>query len=248
MDLSITSLIILTIAALLTSIISGMTGMAGGTILLAFIASIVETAYVVPLHATVQLISNSTRFLLFFKHIKWRIILFFLIGVLPGAFIGIYIFKLLDKDLIKLLMGIFIVVVVYLPKSKKEKKSSFSNFLPIGFISGLIGIFFGAIGPFIAPFFIRKDVIKEELVATKAACQSISHIIKISLFGFIGINIFPYWNILLYLCLAVILGTILGKKLLTQLSDVVFKRIFKVLLTIIALRIIILQGIKLLNL
>lgn len=248
MDLSITSLIILTIAALLTSIISGMTGMAGGTILLAFIASIVETAYVVPLHATVQLISNSTRFLLFFKHIKWRIILFFLIGVLPGAFIGIYIFKLLDKDLIKLLMGIFIVVVIYLPKSKKEKKSSFSNFLPIGFFSGLIGIFFGAIGPFIAPFFIRKDVIKEELVATKAACQSISHIIKISLFGFIGINIFPYWNILLYLCLAVILGTILGKNLLTQLSDVVFKRIFKVLLTIIALRIIILQGIKLLNL
>jgi len=248
MDLSISSLTILTSAALLTSIISGMTGMAGGTILLAFIASLVETAYVVPLHATVQLISNSTRFLLFFKHIKWKIILFFLIGALPGALIGIYIFKLLDKNLIKLLMGIFIIVVIYLPKSKKERKSSFSNFLPIGFISGLIGIFFGAIGPFIAPFFVRKDVIKEELVATKAACQSISHIIKISLFGFIGINIFAYWNVLLYLCLAVIVGTILGKKLLTKMSDVVFKRIFKVMLTIIALRIIILQVMKLLSL
>jgi uncharacterized membrane protein YfcA len=247
MDLSLASLILLTVTALVTSIISGMTGMAGGTILLAFIASLVETVYVVPLHATIQLVSNSTRSLLFFKHIKWSVILFFLVGIVPGAFIGIYIFKLLDKNLIKLLMGIFIIVVIYLPKSKKEKKSSFSNFLPIGFISGLIGIFFGAIGPFIAPFFVRKDVIKEELVATKAACQSISHIIKISLFGFIGINIFPYWNILLYLCLAVILGTVLGKKLLTKMSDVVFKRIFKVLLTIIALRIIIVQLLILLN-
>ena len=248
MDLSTASLTILTITALLTSIISGMTGMAGGTILLAFIASLVETAYVVPLHATVQLISNSTRFLLFFKHIQWRIILFFLIGVLPGAFIGIYIFKLLDKNLIKLLMGIFILAVIYLPKSQKERESSFSHFLPIGFISGLIGIFFGAIGPFLAPFFVRKDVIKEELVATKAACQSIAHIIKISLFGFIGINILPYWHILLYLCLAVILGTIVGKKLLTKMSDVAFKRIFKVMLTIIALRIIIVQVMKLLSL
>jgi uncharacterized membrane protein YfcA len=248
MDLSLASLTILIITALLTSIISGMTGMAGGTILLAIIASLVETAYVVPLHATVQLASNSTRFLLFFKHIKWKIILFFLIGVLPGALIGIYIFKLLDKNLIKLLMGVFIIVVTYLPKSKKESKASFSNFLPVGFISGLIGIFFGAIGPFIAPFFLRKDVIKEELVATKAACQSITHIIKISLFGFIGINIFPHWNILLYLCLAVILGTIVGKNLLTKMSDVVFKKIFTIMLTIIALRIIIVQVMKLLSL
>jgi uncharacterized membrane protein YfcA len=248
MELSAASLIILIITSVLTSIISGMTGMAGGTILLAIIASIVETAYVVPLHATVQLVSNSTRSLLFFKHIKWKIIIFFLIGILPGALIGIYLFKLLDKDLIKLLMGIFIIVVIYLPKSKKESNSSFSSFLPVGFISGLIGIFFGAIGPFIAPFFMRKDVIKEELVATKAACQSISHIIKIGLFGFIGINILSYWHVLLYLCLAVIIGTIVGKKLLTKMSDVVFRRVFRILLTIIALRIIILQVIKLLNL
>jgi uncharacterized membrane protein YfcA len=248
MELSTASLIILVGTSVVTSIISGMTGMAGGTILLAIIASIVETAYVVPLHATVQLVSNSTRSLLFFKHIKWKIIIFFLIGIVPGALIGIYLFKLLDKDLIKLLMGMFIIVVIYLPKSKKESNSSFSSFLSVGFISGLIGIFFGAIGPFIAPFFMRKDVIKEELVATKAACQSISHIIKIGLFGFIGINILSYWHVLLYLCLAVIIGTIVGKKLLTKMSDAVFRRAFKIILTVIALRIIVLQGIKLLNL
>jgi len=112
----------------------------------------------------------------------------------------------------------------------------------------MIGIFFGAIGPFIAPFFVRKDVIKEELVATKATCQAITHIIKIPLFGFIGANVLVHWNILLYLCLAVIVGTIVGKNMLSKMSDTAFKKIFNVLLTIIALRIIVLQMIKLLNL
>jgi len=222
--------------------------MGGGTILLAIIASIVDTAYIVPLHGTVQLISSSTRLILFFKSIKWNIILFFIIGVLPGAFLGIYIFKLLDKDIIKLLMGIFILLITYVPKSKKESTSTFVIFLPVGFVSGLIGIFFGAIGPFIATFFVRKDVIKEELVATKATCQAITHIIKIPLFGFIGANVLVHWNILLYLCLAVIIGTIVGKNMLNKMSDTTFKKIFNLLLTIVALRIIIVQLIQLLNL
>ena len=215
---------------------------------MAIIASLVDTAYIVPLHATVQLTSTSTRLILFFKHIKWKIILFFLVGVLPGAFLGIYVFNLLDKNIIKLLMGIFILLITYLPKSKKEITSSFANFLPVGFVSGMIGIFFGAIGPFIAPFFVRKDVIKEELVATKATCQAITHIIKIPMFGFIGANVLVHWNILLYLCVAVIVGTIVGKNMLSKMSDKTFKKIFNVLLTIIALRIIIVQLIQLLKL
>ena len=215
---------------------------------MAIIASLVDTAYIVPLHATVQLTSTSTRLILFFKHIKWKIILFFLVGVLPGAFLGIYVFNLLDKNIIKLLMGIFILLITYLPKSKKEITSSFANFLPVGFVSGMIGIFFGAIGPFIAPFFVRKDVIKEELVATKATCQAITHIIKIPMFGFIGANVLVHWNILLYLCVAVIVGTIVGKNMLSKMSEKTFKKIFNVLLTIIALRIIVVQLLQLLNL
>ena len=142
-------------------------------------------------------------------------------------------------------MVIFILALIVLPKSKKETKTSYFLFLPIGFVSGLIGIFFGAIGPFIAPFFIRKDIVKEELVATKAACQSISHLIKIILFGFIGINILKIWQVFLILSGIVVLGTLIGKKLLNKLSDELFKRIFKVLLGLIALKIIITQIIKL---
>ncbi|MCK4998797.1 MAG: TSUP family transporter, partial [Anaerohalosphaera sp.] len=104
-----------------------------------------------------------------------------------------------------------------------------------------IGIFFGAIGPFIAGFFVRKDILKEQLVATKATCQAITHLIKITLFGFIGINVFSYWKLLAVLCGAVIIGTIIGKRILGKMSDEVFKKIFKVLLTLLALWIVVKQ-------
>ncbi len=221
--------------------------MAGGTILLAVIVSLVDAAYVIPLHATIQIISNSTRVLLFLKHVKWKIIGLFVIGIIPGALIGINIFRLLNKDVIKLLMGIFILVITYLPKRKDETRISYSVFIPVGLISGLIGIFFGAIGPFIAPFFIRKDVLKEELIATKATCQAITHVIKIPLFGFIGINVFSYWQDLLFLCSAVVVGTVIGKNVLRGMSEVSFARLFKIILTILALRIIITQSMTLLN-
>ena len=216
-------------------------GMGGGIILLSVIASVVETSYIVPLHAAVQLISNTTRLALFFKHIRWHIILYFVSGLGPGVILGIFIFKVLPNDIVKLMMGIFILLVTFLPKSKREIHAGFSIFIPVGFVSGVIGIFFGAIGPFIAPFFIRKDIIKEELIATKATCQSITHLLKIPLFGLIGSNIFDQWEVLVYLSLAVVAGTFIGKKLLKKLSDRIFIISFKIILTLIALRIIIIQ-------
>ena len=167
---------------------------------------------------------------------------------MPGALTGIFVFALLDKNIIKLLRGIFILVVNYVPKSKRETGISYRIFLPVGFVSGLIGIFFGAIGPFIAPFFIRKDVLKEELVATKTTCQVISHIIKIPLFGFIGANVLLYWNVLLYLCLAVVIGTILGKKMLKDMSTATFTKLVRIILTVLAVRIIVVQVITLFGL
>ena len=118
MLLSAGTLIILTISALFSSVIAGTSGMAGGVLFLGVLASLVETKYVVPLFAVVMAISNSTRIILFFKHINWRIFGYYTLGLLPGALLGIYIFRLLPKDLITLMMGIFILLAISWPSSK----------------------------------------------------------------------------------------------------------------------------------
>lgn len=236
MPVTFATTLILIVTSLLAAVIGGATGLGGGTLLLAVVMLLVRTEYVIPLHAALQLISNSTRVTIFWKNINWKITGYFLIGVLPGIALGIYTFTLLDKSTIRLIMAMFILISTYLPKFKTRGDANLRIFIPVGFVAGVIGIFFGAIGPFIAPFFLRNDILKEELVATKATVQLISHILKIPLFGFIGINVLHYWPLILILSIFLVIGTIIGKKLLNKFSKKHFKIIFKIILTLIAIR------------
>ena len=232
-------LIVLVLVAVGTSVLSGATGMGGGAILLAFMALLVDATFVVPLHGAVQFFSNGFRTILFLKHTHWRLFCIFAIGVLPGAFIGAKVYSHFNDHLVSLLMGCFIMLITWMPKLKKERKDSLLIFLPVGIVSGVISIFFGATGPFIAPFFVRKDILKEELIATKAACQTLTHIIKIPLFWLmLEANIFEYWPILIFLCGSVVVGTFIGKKLVGKMTDKQFKKVIKWILTAISIKMI----------
>jgi len=228
-------------STLLTSAVSGMTGLGGGVLLLSIIASFVETDLIIPLHAAVQLMSNTSRITFFYRHIKWKIVILFVLGMIPGALIGINVFNMLDEHVIKLAMGLFILSIVFLPMNGKNRTGGYKMFVPVGFFAGLLGIFFGSIGPLIARFFLRSDISKEELVATKAACQAVGHLMRIPLFIIIGINILQYGQVLVYLGFMVVIGTLLGKRMLHQIPEPLFRIIFKVTLTIIALRIIFIE-------
>jgi uncharacterized membrane protein YfcA len=224
------------------SAVSGMTGLAGGTFILAVVASVVPTQYIIPLHAAVAFMSNGVRITVFYRHVKWKVVVFFILGMLPGAVAGIHVFSMLNEQVIKLAMGIFILVVVFLPMKGKGKIGGYRTFIPVGFFAGLLGIFFGAIGPLIARFFLRSDITKEELVGTKAACQAAGHLVKIPLFGMvIGANVLKYGQVLAWLSIMVVLGVLFGKMMLRRISERVFRIIYRTLLTIIALRIIIVE-------
>ena len=64
-------LVILILAAFITSTISAIIGMGGGIILLGIMAIVIPDGYlVIALHGVVQLISNSTRTYVFMKYLK----------------------------------------------------------------------------------------------------------------------------------------------------------------------------------
>ncbi len=244
MVISLFSLIFLTVSVFFCSIVSGMMGMAGGVLFLGILASFVETAYIVPIYATVMTVSSGARTLLFYKHINWRIFFRFTLGLLPGALLGIFIFQLLPKDIIKLAMGFFILAMIFLPVSKKESKLDVWVFLPVGLAAGFFGIFFGASGPLTSPFYVRQGIIKEAMIGTKSACSLLEHALKIYLFGMIGINVLDYGTLLIFLVIAVVPGIYIGKRLLNKISDRTFLIAFRILLFFLAVRIIVVQLYK----
>ena len=243
-------ILVLIISALITSSISSILGMGGGIILLGIMAIVIPNGYmVIALHGIIQLISNTTRTYVFRTHIKKKIIKEFLIGASIGAGISALIIFLVIKfyevnsaseikvDFLKPIIGIFIVWYLFLKGSKKEKKSK--SFIKVGSISGLSSIFIGATGPLIAPFFLNHNLIKEEIIANKAACQMITHLTKIPLFiFFFNVNYFKEYKILLPLIIAVFIGTNFGKKILGMIPEKLFNKLFKTTLFIIAIRLI----------
>ena len=243
-------LFILIIAAFLTSSISAVLGMGGGIILLGIMAVIIPEGYmVIALHGIIQLISNTTRSYVFKKYIKKDIIKEFFIGACIGVSISVIIIMLLIQffnvtaaseikvDMLKPLIGIFIIWYLFLKKLKKEKKSS--SFVLVGSIAGISSIFIGAVGPLIAPFFLSKNLTKESIIANKAACQMITHLSKIPLFiYFFNVNYIKEYNVLLPLIVAVFIGTNFGKKILSFIPEPLFKKLFKLVLFIIALKLI----------
>ena len=242
--------IILIIAALLTSSISAVTGMGGGIILLGIMAILIPEGYmVIALHGIIQMVSNGTRTFVFRGHIKKNLISEYLIGAIVGLGLSIFIVYALmhfhnvttanqiSFDYLKPIIGLYILWYLYLRGPKKEQKNKL--FIIVGFISGISSIFIGAVGPLIAPFFLRSDLNKENIIANKAACQIITHLGKIPIFMyFFELDYLAQYSTLLPLIVSVYIGTNIGKKLLHSISDKTFKIIFRICLTIISLRLI----------
>ena len=251
MDLELNQLIILTLSALITSSISAVLGMGGGIILLGIMAIIIPEGYmVIALHGVIQLSSNTTRTFVFREYLKKSIIRDFSLGTLIGASIsGILVFLLVQfyevesareikVDFLKPIIGFFIIWYLFLKGPKKEKEGV--SFIKVGSISGLSSIFIGATGPLIAPFFLSNKLNKENIIANKAASQMITHLTKIPLFMyFFQVNYISEYRILIPLIIAVYIGTNLGKKILKFIPEKIFKVLFKVALTIIAVKLIV---------
>ncbi len=242
--------IILILAAFLTSMLSAVIGMGGGVTLLGIMAVLIPEGYmVVALHGVIQLVSNMTRTLVYREHVYRPIFKQFTFGIIPGLFLSaLVIFGLVKVfgvnsaaeikiDLLKPLIGIYILWFLYL--RKKSQSINHTAFFWMGGLSGLVTVFIGAAGPLIAPFFINKDLTKENVIATKAACQSVGHLGKIPIFIFIfGVNYIAQWSVLLPLVVAVYFGTKFGKKMLGKLPESTFRMLFKVALTLIAIRLV----------
>ncbi|SVB56704.1 uncharacterized protein METZ01_LOCUS209558 [marine metagenome] len=246
-----TETIILTLGAFATSILSAVIGMGGGVTLLGIMTILIPEGYmVVALHGVIQLVSNSTRTAVYRQHVHKLIIKQFTLGVIPGlGCAALIVFGLIQYfditsasqfkvDFLKPLIGIYILWFLYL--RKKMKFTSDSLFFWMGGLSGLVTVFIGAAGPLIAPFFIDRDLTKENVVATKAACQAVGHLGKIPIFIlFFEVNYLQQWPVLLPLVMAVYFGTRIGKKFLGSLSPDLFKKLFKIALTLIAIRLVI---------
>ena len=226
----------LSIIALLTSTISGTIGMGGGILLLSAMTFFLTIEVIVPVHGVVQLVSNSTRSFLLRDHFKKTLIFSFALGVPLGAGLSTYLItQITNKHYFYLAIALIILFALFRPKKVKFYLPERLFFI-VGAIVGFLGLFINATRPFIAPFFLNEHFSKEEIVANKAAIQTIGHLVKIPAFIALGFAYQDHFHLIGTLVIASFIGTKLGVKLLGKINDVIFTKLFRAALVIAAFR------------
>ena len=245
-------LAILAVAALLTSALSAIVGMAGGITLLAVMLLFLPPLVVIPLHGVVQLVSNGSRTWIQREHVEWKILGSYGLLLLPMGFVGLAVAERLPVSALRLWIAAFVLVATWRPRwmllgASPGAVEPTRRFLALGGVVGAVNMTVGATGPLIAPFFLDLGLARQALVGTKAACQTAGHLAKLVVFGVAGFAFAPWLGPLAVLSLAVVAGTWLGSLVLDRVSEALFVRLYKGVLTLIALRLAFGAGAQLLG-
>ncbi|RKZ11613.1 hypothetical protein DRQ32_05555, partial [bacterium] len=158
MDTSLTLILV----TLLSTTISGAVGMGGGTILAAVMATLLPARAVVPLHGIIQVCSNSSRGLLLWRHIEWKILALYVPLQLIGVWVAIRWFWSGETfDWFRPTLGAFVLTSILWNRFKPKRLIvPRTIFALAGFGGGLLTVLVGVTGPWVSAFFLRDDLSK----------------------------------------------------------------------------------------
>lgn len=231
------NLLVLIPSALVASAVSGVLGMGGGVILLAVMAAVMDPVAVVPVHGVVQLVSNLTRAVALARDVSWGIIARYVPPMVLGAWVGIQLYRGAEAPWFQPTVGAFIVSSLLWDRFKPDRLLLPQwVFVPAGFGGGFLTVVVGAAGPYLAAFFLRDDLERRQIVATKAAIQTFGHFLKIPAFLSIGFSYREQLGTILPLLVCVVAGTFAGTRLLARMSERGFRTAFRVVLALLAAR------------
>ena len=117
-----------------------------------------------------------------------------------------------------------------------------------GFGATLSSMLVGAADPALAPFFLGERFQRQQIIATKAACQLATHIPKVLLFAVLGMQTqegFRYADhsgVLLAMIVAVVLGVVAGKR--TKVNQALFRGLFRGVLFVLGLKLLVWDALR----
>ena len=251
--LEFSDLVLLWAVAFVTSVLSAVAGLAGGAALLAVLLLFLPPLVAIPLHGVIQLCSNGARTFVQRRHVSWRIVGAGCVLLLPAGALGLLFGRALPEALLRAAIGGFVLLATWSPGvfTRAAKLAGGGDggdgvtgthtnlrrrFLWLGGASGFLGVTIGASGPLTAPFFLNLGLRRQAVIGSNAAFQSASHFAKILLFGGAGFAFREHAPLLAGSALAVTAGTWVGSRLLEHTSELWFTRLYKTVLTLLALR------------
>jgi uncharacterized membrane protein YfcA len=223
--------------SLVSSTAGALFGLGGGLILISFLPEFLPAEALVPVHGVTQLASTASRAVCSFRSIVWRLFPWFFSGSLLGAALFGVLVTNISTDYIPLLIGIYILLKLW-SKRVGEILSSFDSLFVLGFLQTGLGIVVGSTGHLVMPRLLKEISDRDAIVATAGMFMSLSHALKLFAYGIIGFKFSQYSMLLACLVSGALLGSFAGTILRKNISNRRFNLVLKILLTLLALRMI----------
>lgn len=231
-------IIIISITALLTSLMTFFTGFGLGTILTPVFAIFFPIDIAIALTGIVHLLNNLFKLALVGKEANKTVVLKFGIPAILAAFIGaelmiilstlpeIFSYTLFGKEFlilpIKLIVAVLMIAFALMEVLPKLKNIQFNaNKLYLGgALSGFFGGLSGHQGAFRSAFLIRAGLTKESFIATGVTIACLIDFTRLSVYfsKFLSTGITDNINYIIAAALSAFVGAYFGKKLLKKIT------------------------------
>ncbi|TWT71487.1 sulfite exporter TauE/SafE family protein [Crateriforma conspicua] len=230
--------VFLVLCTLIASTLSAVTGFGGAAILLPVLVAMFGIRDAVPILTVAQLIGNGSRVWFNRKEIRYDVVGWFALGAVPAALIGGWLFAAAPAPALTRLLGVFLIAVVIFRHTSaivKMPTMQLRWFAPLGAVTGFLSALIGTVGPLVAPFFLAFGLIKGAYIGTEALAAIVMHTTKLAAYGggdafstlaaFIGLLLGPI----------LILGSLLGKRLVDRVSERFFSLLIEGVLVVVGL-------------
>lgn len=207
-------------------LISSVSGGGGSLLLIPAVNFMFGPKVVAPILNLGALIGRPSRLIIFWKHIRWDIVIWYAPAAVMGVLVAGWFFIQVNADWFQVIIGIFLVSTIFQYRfGRKERTFEMKNWywLPLGLGVSIISTIVGGLGPVLNPFYLNAGIVKEEMIATKTANSFFMGIFQIGTYSFLGALYGDLWVLGIVLGLGATAGNIAGKKLLGKMSDKTFR-------------------------
>ena len=216
-------------SVLITSIISGVLGMAGGMILMAILVALLPVASAMMLHGAIQATANGSRAWFLRQHIQWRILPFYLAGAALALAVFLSITLVPHPGLVLVLLGALTWAGRLVPRLRGLNICQPATALTCGVVITAAQLLAGASGPLLDVFYLNSPLNRHQVVASKALTQALGHCIKLGYYGLVvlataeaqGVGAWVY----LVAIASAVAGTRIGTRALDSLAEATFRRV-----------------------
>lgn len=198
-------------------------------ILIPLVTLLLGAQSVAPVLTIGSVLGNTQRSALLWEHIDWSVTRWQVPGVVLGSVLGAYAFTQVEAEGLQVFIAIALLyMVAHSLLSSRINLPSLTfkawYFLPLGFLNAIASGLIGSTGPILNPAYLSYGLEKEKMVATRAACLTLTHVVKIVTYLLLGVLSPTLVGYGLIIGCAALPANWLGRKVLEKMSVEQFQR------------------------